>query len=317
MVVVVQKSDLDGEEGEVKKRSWKRRVSHGEESCPCRGRVAGGGARAAVVVVAGEEGNESKGNKNRICVLRDECEGVRNKWGTMTGGGGGSLDRRMEGRGKRFSIASNSSASSMSVLSLSRGIDTGNGDVNNNCSRNINHNNKEGEEEEGRRVRRQNRRNEAKEESFGSASSFTKDIMRMIERNNNNNHSNTSPSHTGEDPEMVTEQEAVVLAMNRRNSDMSGGKRHSRRSSASQVTCECACHEEAALLWQRGKKKGSPNRIYSIADQPEGENGNDGGDEGDDWEDGVGDREEYDNDEEKELADVDEGDQRQRRRSVL
>lgn len=248
----------------------------------------------------------------------DECQrrknrNIDNNTNADGGGGGGSLDRKNK---KRFSVTSTSS--SMSMLASSFRDEEHNlcpnGDLNNNNSNNY-----------------YTRVTESGRESFGSASSFTKDIMRMIGEQQQSG----SNAENGEEEERRDRRPSeVILRMNRRNSDMS------EKAKFSHIICDCPCHEEEEVEEAFGGKKGhyrtsltSPNsvNIYSIEEptskkkkkmkrgQLENRSYNDEADD-DDWDnDSECERrcrraagEEYDNDEvayEDEVVD--------RRRSVL
>lgn len=270
------------------------------------------------VLRRGEPGGRSRvvvqESGDKMCLM-DECQG-KGKWSSNnddddTGEGGGSLDRKHK---KRLSITSTSSSMSMLPSGRDEHNLCANGDVNNN-----NNNNKGGHgvQESGR-------------ESFGSASSFTKDIMRMIgERSSNNDNAGVDDIVNEEDKERKDRRRRgdrrpseVILRMNRRNSDMS------EKAKFSHIICECPCHEEA-FEGKKGRFRSSlasPNsvNIYSIEEPTSNEGGkgqleksrSDNDEDGDNEAEferrrAVG--EEYDNDE---LAYEDEVVDR-RRRSVL
>lgn len=264
---------VKSEDGGVEKRfKLRRRVSHAEEACPCRMRTKSGAAAVVTVVTSSSRGTvvvPVVESEDKICVM-DECRGRRE-------GGGGSLDRRHQ-QEKRFSMASTSS-------SVSRG------DLNNNSNHFGRLNGHASDEEEGKV---ENRRNEIRERdnkknraSLDSVSSFTKDIMRMIDRNTSqrgdyyvaedeevgDKKQYPRDSVNEEDQEVMTGVEKttpklerrpseVILKMNRRNSDMSAVLR----------LCDCPCHLEVSK--RRSKKLKSPSspnggvNIYSI-EEPE------------------------------------------------
>lgn len=274
---------------ENKRRLRRKRVSHCEDACPCRMRVGGpvvvvvrprgmvGSAAAVVVPVVDEEdtvcvldecgrGLRSINNNNNINNNKNKEQGgpeIKNRRLTTSL----SLDRKNK-KSKRFSVTSTSS--SVSMLSTMGDNEDEEEDLNNN-----NNNYKRNSREEDQ----QNRRNEAKEEvlvvrdSFGSASSFTKDIMRMIENNNNNasqrvnqedyyGHSHDRESQDEDDdrkPDLNEDDndrksytdEVNVTMMNRRNSDMSDKQQQplkvAVKTPSRHIICDCACHYQDAF----------------------------------------------------------------------
>lgn len=255
-------------------------------------------------------------SEDKICVM-DECGNNNNKKGRVRDACnkrlGGSLDRRKNK--KRFSVTSTSSSVSMLSSRDARDEDGDAEDENYCLNADLNNNNKskgdrlrsgEGgggrggeyvydfgayqggsedgdddendEDEDKRAAMRQNQRNEQRD-SCGSASSFTKDIMRMIGSNAssqrgdyyNGGHEGGEENGTFKDPLKDHRPSEVILKMNRRNSDMSERK-------FSHVICDCVCHEEAFEMRSKGggggKKRKSPTspnsvNIYSI-EEPRG-----------------------------------------------
>lgn len=331
-LVVGSGSDLEGHHvvGYAPKKTW--RVSHAEEECPCRRRGPGGGGKGAVVVVTRRQcpgGGvvvvpEVVESNDKACVM-NECGKVRlgnsnvdssndnsnnkrgqgKKYGLTTSL---SLDRKKQ-KVKRYSVTSTSS--SVSMLSAMRDQDEEEdaGDLNNNNNnsfkkingKSIGDVNDEDTEEE-KSICQQNRRNEEKEvvvgnrDSFGSASSFTKDIMRMIENNNNASHKGDADYYgsvagdsedekhcqadtVNEDEEKTKgrrSSEVILKMMNRRNSDMSDGKVKVLEKSTPTIICDCACHhvadrdrEKSKMAAKKLKMQKSPTspqsvNIYSI-----------------------------------------------------
>lgn len=282
------------EDGLVKEkrsgRRRRRRVSHEEEQCPCRlhgkpvtsvRRPKGGG----VVVLPVEP-------EDKISVM-DECARVWPGRNRAKERFASSLERKATR--KRFSVTSTSSAVSMLGQNEKEDEEPA-GDCNNNSVTRRRRNSEE-QEEEGK----QNRRNEEREEvrgrgrgSFGSSSSFTKDIMLIIHNTsqrgdliatkNIDNDDNTdndkftpridstrnSITEGGNDAENIDRRRRmkeetcadrsseVILKMNRRNSDMSEKKILDR----AHIICECPCHDKdedfKKITRKRGSKKKSP-----------------------------------------------------------
>lgn len=277
MGLVIANGDYDCDLDVKSKRDLRRRVSHSEDACPCRDVVRqqrdqrGRGKQLTVVVAGGGGVCENR----TVNVDDDESGGRRIR---LKGDFGGSLDRKK--RGKRLSATSTSSSvSRINDQQEEDGDDQRasgvswdmcvNGDVNNNhnsCRKSDS--NKEGwkkGEGNGDDEEVQNRRNEAREEdddrlwnrkSVGSVSSFTKDIMRMIDKRTNAGEYFLKSENTKSvvDKESPSEE---IERMNRRNSSLSQGV------VAVVDRCECPCHSDKG----RGQKSPtSPTsvNIYSI-----------------------------------------------------
>lgn len=327
-------SDLEGHHVVGFAHKKIRRASHAEEECPCRRRGTGGGGKGAVVVMTRRQcpgGGvvvvpEVVESNDKACVM-NECGKVRlsnsnddssndnsnknkrgqgKKYGLTTSL---SLDRKKQ-KVKRYSVTSTSS--SVSMLSAMRDQDEEEdaGDLNNNNNNSFKKINgksigdvNDGYTEEEKSICQQNRRNEEKEvvvvgnrQSFGSASSFTKDIMRMIENNNNASHKGDADYYgslegdsedekhcqadtVNEDEEKTKDRrssEVILKMMNRRNSDMSDGKVKVLEKTTPIIICECSCHhvadrdrEKSKMVAKKFKMQKSPTspqsvNIYSI-----------------------------------------------------
>lgn len=294
---MIKECDLDERDVSRRRDVRSRRVSHNADACPCRTR---GGVKAVVVVSKGGGGKRGKKNRggvvvvpggeseDKICVVMDECENGRK--GRRLRNSGGSLDRDRRMNAKRFSITSTTSSVSM--------LSTGAGDVNNNnynnCSNNYSgvgiNRDEEGQGQGDGDVDCENKRNEVREEmrrigsgQFGSVSSFTKDIMRMIDNRNIghgddeddddddnddtvNEEDRLAKNKEKEDPQLERRASEVILKMNRRNSDMS----ERGRLATPVVLCDCPCHDEVVVVKRLKSPNAGPGNIYSIEDDDEG-----------------------------------------------
>lgn len=323
-----------------KRSKSKRRASHAEENCPCRmrrtswGKVKRTAAVPAVVAVAIEP-------EDKISVLVDEERGG-GKWRRRS-----STEKKQRKQKQRcFSVTSNSSSVSM----LNNEGDERRGDCNNNL-RGINgmevDDEVEGVVDEREKLRRDD---EEDRESINSSSSFTKDIMQMInkslttsqreaviatdsnkredgmgggevaefsfesgEKLKNNRRFVNSNCRNSKGEEGTAAENEVILRMNRRNSDMSEGMK--KRVGRVGVICECPCHEEVEVE-ELGRKKGrkvslkSPNSQINIYSIEEPQTKRRGEKGEDEWEVGL-EKGQLENRSDNNKSDYDDDDQRE------